>query len=130
MAISSKPLPPQTKTQILVLLASILLLRSSIASGPRYVLSKLKVAARGRRLTPQELLHVLQQVYVKAEDGSKTLLVLYREAYISKVRSNNKLTTCVASVIPNGITPGHNTPDTSQQIRSGRTLLSPAFGEF
>ena len=75
----------QSKTQILVLLASILLLRSNITLAPKYLLSKLKVVARGQRLTPEELLHVLQQVYVKADDGTKTLLVPYRDAYISKV---------------------------------------------
>lgn len=85
MAILSKPLPSQSKTQILILLASVLLLRSRISSGSKYLLSKLKVAARGQRLTPQELLQVLQQVYVKAEDGSKTLLVPYRDTYVSRV---------------------------------------------
>jgi ATP-binding cassette subfamily D (ALD) long-chain fatty acid import protein len=85
MVILSKPLPPQTRKQILILLASALLLRSAFASGPQYILSKLKVAARRKRLSPQQLEQALQQIYVKAEDGSKTLLVPYEDAYISKV---------------------------------------------
>jgi ATP-binding cassette subfamily D (ALD) long-chain fatty acid import protein len=86
MSVLSKPLPTPSRKQLLILLASILLLRSSFVSGPKYVLSKLKVAARGNRLTPQELLEALQQVFVKEEDGSKTLLVPYRDDYVSKVR--------------------------------------------
>lgn len=85
MAILSKPLPPQSKAQVLFLLSSILLLRSSIASLPKYALSKLKGAARGKRLTPEELSQALQQVFVKEADGSKTLLVPYKDSYISKV---------------------------------------------
>ena len=80
-----QPYPPQTRKQILILLASALLFRSAFASAPQFILSNLKVAARRKPLTPQQLEQALQQIYVKAEDGSKTLLVPYRDAYISKV---------------------------------------------
>ncbi|KIM85783.1 hypothetical protein PILCRDRAFT_816992 [Piloderma croceum F 1598] len=86
MAILSRPLPQHTRKQILILLASVLLLRSSFVSGPRYVLSKLKVAAGRQRLSAQELSQALQQIYVKAEDGNKTLLVPYGDAYISTIQ--------------------------------------------
>ena len=95
MAILSRPLPPHARKQILILLASVLLLRSSFISGPRYVLSKLKVAAGRKGLTAQELSQALQQIYVKAEDGSKTLLVPYGDAYISTVCSSNLSLICL-----------------------------------
>lgn len=93
MAILSKPFKPCTqRTQVLVLLASLLLLRSSIISLPGYLISKLRYAARGKRLTTEELLQTLQQVYVKEKDGSKTLLVPYKDAYVSRVSSPYEIT--------------------------------------
>jgi hypothetical protein len=72
--------PP--RKHLIVLLATILLLRGRIFSIPaRIKLPQL----RGKRLTPEELLNALQQVYV-VEDGVKTLLVPYRDR-LSKVRS-------------------------------------------
>ena len=70
-----------------MLLASLLLLRSSIISAPGYLISKLRFAARRKRLTSEELLQTLQQIYVNEEDGSKTLLVPYKDAYVSMVGS-------------------------------------------
>lgn len=71
-----------------MLVASLLLLRSTIFATPGYLISKLRTAARGKRLTPEELLQTLQQVYVKEEDGSKTLLVPYKDSYVSRVSSH------------------------------------------
>ncbi|KII91168.1 hypothetical protein PLICRDRAFT_37870 [Plicaturopsis crispa FD-325 SS-3] len=85
MAILSKPFPPSSRTPLIVLLASLLLLRGRIADFPQALVSKLTHVARKRNLTPQELAEALQQVYVKGEDGSKTLLVPYRDKYISKI---------------------------------------------
>lgn len=85
MALLSKPLPPPSRKQILILLASILLLRSSIAAAPGYTLSKLKVGARKKRLTPEELSQALQQIYVTEEDGTRKLIVPYQDSYIAKV---------------------------------------------
>ncbi|KAJ6590542.1 ABC transporter transmembrane region 2-domain-containing protein [Mycena vulgaris] len=68
------------KTPLIVILATILLLRGRILSIPaRIKLPQL----RGKRLTPEELVNALQQVYV-TEDGVKTLLVPYRDR-LSKV---------------------------------------------
>ncbi|KAJ7430591.1 ABC transporter transmembrane region 2-domain-containing protein [Mycena galericulata] len=59
---------------LIVLLATILLLR-----GPPQL--------RRKRLTPEELLEALQQVYV-VEDGVKTLLVPYRDTLSKKFASD------------------------------------------
>ncbi|KAJ7671532.1 ABC transporter transmembrane region 2-domain-containing protein [Mycena polygramma] len=63
------------RKHLIVLLATILLLRGRILSIPaRIKLPQL----RGKKLTPEELLNALQQLYV-VEDGVKTLLVPYRD---------------------------------------------------
>ncbi|KAJ6488117.1 ABC transporter transmembrane region 2-domain-containing protein [Mycena vitilis] len=63
------------RKHLIVLLATILLLRGRILSIPaRIKLPQL----RGKKLTPEELLNALQQIYV-VEDGVKTLLVPYRD---------------------------------------------------
>ena len=41
--------------------------------------------ARGSKLTSEDLNNVRQQLYVKEADGTKTLLVPYRNVYLSKV---------------------------------------------
>ncbi|KAJ7128071.1 ABC transporter transmembrane region 2-domain-containing protein [Mycena filopes] len=72
--------PPITRKHLVILISTILLLRGRILSIPaRIKLPQL----RGKRLTPEELLSALQQVYV-VEDGVKTLLVPYRDR-LSKV---------------------------------------------
>ncbi|KAJ7145398.1 ABC transporter transmembrane region 2-domain-containing protein [Mycena crocata] len=72
--------PPVSKNNLLVLVATLLLLRGRILSIPaRIKLPQL----RGKRLTAEELVNALQQVYV-VEDGVKTLLVPYRDR-LSKV---------------------------------------------
>jgi hypothetical protein len=87
MAVLSRPVvPASTRTPLLVLLATLLLLRSRLFSGPRELLSKLKAVTRGKRLTPEELAQVLEQVYVKQPDGSKLLLVPVKDTYVSEVR--------------------------------------------
>lgn len=78
------------RTQITFLLASIILLRSKLVSIPEEILSKLNIVSKGKRLTPDELSDVLQQLYIKEPDGTKTLLVPYRDT-VSKA--------CIQSVI-------------------------------
>lgn len=78
------------RTQITFLLASIILLRSKLVSIPEEILSKLNLVSKGKRLTPDELSDVLQQLYIKEPDGTKTLLVPYRDT-VSKA--------CIQSVI-------------------------------
>ena len=118
MAILSKPLPPR---RILVLLASILLLRSAFVSGPKFLLNKLNAVAHGEPLTPQELSQALQQIFVKGEHGTNVLLVPYKDAYISKVCLG--LIAAITTHIPSG----PNTSNSPQQATSQRTLLSTAL---
>lgn len=87
MANLSKPfrsLPPSSRAPLIVLLATILLLRSRLISIPKDALAKLKSVAQGKRLSQEELVEALKQIYVNEDDGSKTLLVPYRDS-VSKV---------------------------------------------
>ncbi|KAJ7660063.1 ABC transporter transmembrane region 2-domain-containing protein [Mycena rosella] len=72
--------PPLSEKPLICLVATILLLRGRILSIPAQI--KLP-QLRGKRLSPEELVNALQQVYV-VEDGVKTLLVPYRDR-VSKV---------------------------------------------
>jgi ATP-binding cassette subfamily D (ALD) long-chain fatty acid import protein len=82
MAVFSKPLSgfdPKHRTPLLLALATVLLLRSRLVSGPKDALvSTLKNVTRKVRLSQEELDEAQQQLYVKNEDGSKSLLVQYR----------------------------------------------------
>lgn len=74
------------QTSAFIIVATLLLFRHRLISLPNDVLSKLRsVARRGEPLSAQELADVLQQLYVVEEDGTKTLLVPYRDR-VSKVR--------------------------------------------
>ncbi|KAK7683183.1 hypothetical protein QCA50_013856 [Cerrena zonata] len=68
----------------LVLLAVLLILRSRVLSLPKDTVEKLKTVASKPKLSPEQLSEALQQVYVNESDGSKTLLVPYRDS-VSKV---------------------------------------------
>jgi len=91
MSILPKPIRSLTlpARESLIVLLSVLLLRSRILTAPKDALSKLKLVARGNRLTAAELSEALQQLYVKENDGSKTLLVPYRDLYLSKVSTRH-----------------------------------------
>jgi ATP-binding cassette subfamily D (ALD) long-chain fatty acid import protein len=99
MANFSKPLleslkAPGSRKPLIVILATVLLLRSRLLSLPKKALSKLPTVLGEQRLSQQELADALQQVYVKEEDGSKTILVPYRDR-ISKVQHLFCLTKCI-----------------------------------
>ncbi|KAJ7190946.1 ABC transporter transmembrane region 2-domain-containing protein [Mycena pura] len=72
--------PPIARRHLLILLATVLLLRGRILSIPENI--KLP-QLRGKKLTPDELADALQRIYV-IENGVKTLLVPYRDR-LSKV---------------------------------------------
>ncbi|RDB30444.1 ATP-binding cassette sub-family D member 1 [Hypsizygus marmoreus] len=104
MAIFSKPLldklkHPRSRTPLIVLLAAILLLRSRLLSLPKEAVRKLTTASRPTRLSTGELADVLQQVYEQEEDGSKTLLVPYRDR-VSKVNIQPTPSSKFASDVP------------------------------
>lgn len=88
MAVFSKhinSLNPKQKRSLLALLFTVLLFRSRLITGPRDVLNALKKAAGIQNPTPEELEQARQQLYRKSPDGTKNLLVTYRDQ-ISEVR--------------------------------------------
>jgi len=75
-----------------------LLLRSRLLDIPKEVVEKLRAVRKGNKLTPDQLSTVLQQVYVKEADGSKTLLVPYLDR-VSKVSVACKLSLISLTVV-------------------------------
>lgn len=110
--------PP--RKPLIVLLATILLLRGRILS----IKSRVKLPQlRGKKLTPEELLNALQQIYT-VEDGVKTLLVPYRDR-LHKVRS---LESQFSMGRLSGLL-GPRTPHSAREIRVRCATLSPNSGE-
>ncbi|KAI0072098.1 hypothetical protein K474DRAFT_455580 [Panus rudis PR-1116 ss-1] len=72
---------PRTRRPALLIFAIILVLRSRLISIPKESVQRLLQNARAYRqkLSPEELNEALQQVYVDGPDGSKTLLIPYRD---------------------------------------------------
>ncbi|TFK47575.1 hypothetical protein OE88DRAFT_1811031 [Heliocybe sulcata] len=70
-------LSPKSRTPILALLVSILILRSRLIDAPGLVYTRLREAAKGKRPAPEDIEEALQKVYIDEADGSKTLLVPY-----------------------------------------------------
>lgn len=73
MANFSKPLleslkAPGSRKPLIIILATVLLLRSRLLSLPKKALSKLPKVSGGQKLSQQELADALQQVYVTEED--------------------------------------------------------------
>jgi len=95
-AILPHPLPVSSslnRRPIILAFFVLLLLRSRAVTLSKDALTSLRnsitnltsIRAKKRKLTPDELAKVLQQVYIDEPDGSKTLLVPYRERVV-KVR--------------------------------------------
>lgn len=82
MAVFSKyisSLDPRQKRSLLTLLSVVLLLRSRLITGPRDAFLVLKRAAGIREPTPEELEQARQQLYRRNQDGSKNVLITYRD---------------------------------------------------
>ena len=75
----------------LILLSLIILLRSRIITGPRDLFRTLSRVGVSKHLSPSELSQVLQQLYVEEPDGTRKLLVPFRDS-ISKVCPNHHFT--------------------------------------
>ncbi|KIK70089.1 hypothetical protein GYMLUDRAFT_34553 [Collybiopsis luxurians FD-317 M1] len=73
MAVLSKLRP-----SLIQIIFVFLILRSRLFTLPKATLERLRDATAGKRLSSAELTAVLQQIFVKEPDGSKTLLVTYR----------------------------------------------------
>jgi len=72
-------LDPKQKRSLFALLFAVLVLRSRLFTGPRDVLTALKKAAGIQKPTPEELEQARQQLYRKNPDGTKNLLITYRD---------------------------------------------------
>ncbi|KAF8480250.1 ABC transporter transmembrane region 2-domain-containing protein [Russula ochroleuca] len=68
----------------LVLLSLLILLRGRIITGPRDLFRTLTRVGSNKELSPSELSHALEQLYVEEPDGTRQLLVPFRDS-ISKV---------------------------------------------
>lgn len=78
-------LPRAQRSAIVLTTLALLVLRGRLLQLPQEVLTSMLVRTRrGDRVTQQELDRALQQVYEKAPDGTKILLVPHRQR-ISKV---------------------------------------------
>ncbi len=90
MALDMDSLLPAVNRQrrpLIITLATVLLLRSRLLQLlSKDIYAKLYGSTSKHNLSSEELAQALQQLYVKEADGSKTLLVPYREG-ISQVRS-------------------------------------------
>lgn len=89
MVVSSKhinSLDSRRTRPLLTLLVAVLLLRSRLITGPRDVFTALKKAAGIQKPTPEELEQARQQLYRKNPDGTKSLLIAYRDR-ISEVNT-------------------------------------------
>jgi len=64
---------------LLPLLFAVLLFRSRLITGPRDAFTALKKAAGIQKPTPEELEQARQQLYRKNPDGTKDLLITYRD---------------------------------------------------
>jgi ATP-binding cassette, subfamily D (ALD), peroxisomal long-chain fatty acid import protein len=75
----------------LVLLSLLILLRSRVITGPRDLFRTLSRVGFNKELSPSELSQALQQLYVEQPDGTRQLLVPFRDS-ISKVSPNHRFT--------------------------------------
>src|SRR5579863_2317224 len=76
---------PPSRPNILVLLSLFLLLRSRVITGPRDLVRALSRVGLSSNSSPTELANALRQLYVEERDGTRKLLVPFRNS-ISKVR--------------------------------------------
>ncbi|CCM00773.1 uncharacterized protein FIBRA_02815 [Fibroporia radiculosa] len=65
----------RTRRGVLLLLVSFVLLRSRIITSPKEALARLKAVASRPRVSQEELVRALQQLYIKEPDGTQTLLI-------------------------------------------------------
>jgi ATP-binding cassette, subfamily D (ALD), peroxisomal long-chain fatty acid import protein len=91
MAVLSKPASFQQQARIPALIALAIIL---FARGRILDLSKLAISRRPHlqtpKATPEELQEAIKQLYIDEADGSKTILVPFRDR-VSKVRQSSSL---------------------------------------
>ncbi len=75
----------------LVLLSLLILLRTRIITGPRDLFRALSRVGFSKDLSPSELSQALQQLYVEEPDGTRQLIIPFRDS-ISKACRNRQFT--------------------------------------
>lgn len=97
MTVFSKPVSLQQQTRIpaLIVLAIILVARRQILHLSKLALSR-RPQLQAPKATPEELKEAIKQLYVDEADGSRTVLVPFRDR-VSKVRSSSSLLPLISS---------------------------------
>lgn len=97
MAVLSKPASFQQQARVpaLIALAIILIVRGQILDLSKRVLSR-RPQLQAPKATPEELQEAIKQLYVDEEDGSKTILVPFRDR-VSKVSPSSSLLPHISS---------------------------------
>ena len=97
MTVFSKPVSLQQQTRIpaLIVLAIVLVARRRILHLSKLALSR-RPQLQAPKATPEELKEAVKQLYVDEADGSRTILVPFRDR-VSKVRSSSSLLPLISS---------------------------------
>ncbi|KAJ3987046.1 ABC transporter transmembrane region 2-domain-containing protein [Lentinula detonsa] len=106
-------------TRLLQIIFVLLILRSRLITLPKDSLERLRDATAGKRLSAAELTEILQQIYVKESDGSRTLLVPYRNR-LAKVPIRDT----AAEVLTSN---AKHFPIQSSDSKKSKALLDPRF---
>ncbi|KAJ4468734.1 ABC transporter transmembrane region 2-domain-containing protein [Lentinula aciculospora] len=106
-------------TRLLQIIFVLIIFRSRLITLPQDVLERLRDATAGKRLSAAELTAILQQIYVKESDGSKTLLVPYRNR-LAKVPIHDTAADVLASN-------SKHFPLQSSDSKRTKALLDPKF---
>ncbi|KAJ3936183.1 MAG: ABC transporter transmembrane region 2-domain-containing protein [Lentinula lateritia] len=116
MAVLSTLRPSNRLLQIIFIL---LILRTRLITLPKDSFERLRNATAGKRLSAAELTAVLQQIYIKERDGSKTLLAPYRNR-LAKVSIHEIAADILASN-------AKHFPLQSSDSKKSKGLLDPKF---
>ncbi|KAJ3835641.1 hypothetical protein F5878DRAFT_300009, partial [Lentinula raphanica] len=104
----------------------LILLRSRLISLPKDSLERLRDATAGKRLSAAELTEILQRIYVKESDGSRTLLVPYRNR-LAKVPIRDTPADLLASNARHFPSQSTDLVNTKNSKKKSKALLDPKF---
>jgi ATP-binding cassette subfamily D (ALD) long-chain fatty acid import protein len=115
-----------SSTSKLALFSLLILLRGRVITGPRDLLRALSRVGLNKDLSPSELSQALEQLYVEEPDGTRQLLVPFRDS-ISKVCLIRLLTFAIHYTLRPRQVPIRPTPDfLFSSHRPHFPLLSPS----
>ncbi|KAJ3765926.1 ABC transporter transmembrane region 2-domain-containing protein [Lentinula raphanica] len=104
----------------------LILLRSRLISLPKDSLERLRDATAGKRLSAAELTEILQRIYVKESDGSRTLLVPYRNR-LAKVPIRDTPADVLSSNARHFPSQSTDLGNTKNSKKKSKALLDPKF---